>query len=215
MSDYDFKTKAITIAHKLLPELQNKEDSITEISGEKKSTIKNWLYANKRPPMGKRLTIADRFGVDANYLFEDAVFNLPITQFDESLKCYLVPKLALSQLTCLEQTEPMPVAERTIISLSPELLEHLESYQKTYCLVASGIHYEPFITAGDTLFFNSTAKHFKSNFCILVSDETQIVRMQQDGAIVSKDGDIIQPRKSDTLLPIIITMSSSYVTYAQ
>ncbi|MBM7074443.1 hypothetical protein JQC92_20865 [Shewanella sp. 202IG2-18] len=215
MSEHNFRTKALAIANQLLPDIQNKEDSVVQISGEKKSTIKNWLYANKRPPMGKRLMIADKFGVDVDYLFSDSPYSIPITQFDESLKCYLVPRLALSQLTCLEQTEPMPVAERTIISLSPELLEHLESYQKTYCLVASGIHYEPFITAADTLFFNSTAKHFKSNFCILVSDETQIVRMQQDGAIVSKDGDIIQPRKSDTLLPIIITMSSSYVTYAQ
>ncbi len=121
----------------------------------------------------------------------------------------------LSQLDCLEKTNPMPVAERTIISLSPELLSHIDDVAKTYCIVASGIDYKPFISADDTLFFNSTAKRFKGNFCILVSEKIQIVRLQQDGGIISNQGDMIKPSNSDTLLPIIITMSSSYVNYAQ
>ena len=215
MSEHNFRTKALAIANKLLPDFQNKEDSMVKISGEKKSTIKNWLYANKRPPMGKRLMIADRFGVDVDYLFSNAPYSIPITQFDESLKCYLVPTLSLSQLPCLESIEPLPISERTIISLSAELLSHLEQVEKTYCLVSSGIDYEPFISASDTLFFNSTAKQFKGNFCILINDETQIVRLQEDGTLISSSGNIVNLVKSDTLLPIIITMSSSYVSYAQ
>ncbi len=214
MSNHDFHIKAIGIAKKLKPDLQSKEESITFISGEKKSTIRNWLYSNKMPPKGKRLSIADRFGVDIDYLFGDAPYNLPITQYEPEQKYYLVPQLALSQLPCLEHFDPMPISGRIIISLNPDLTKHLKQVEKTYCVVSSGIDFEPFISASDTLFFNASAKPIKGNFCILVGGNSCIVRIQQDGSIVSNNGDTIKFLDSHTLLPIIITMSSKYVNQA-
>ena len=215
MSEPDFRTKVIAIAKQLQPEAPNKEESITEISGEKKSTIRNWLYSQKKPPMGKRLTIADKFGVDVAYLFEDAPFNLPITRYEPEHNYYLVPQLTLSQVYCLDKVTPMPIQGRTVISLRPELTVNIEQVEKTYCVIGSGIDYEPFISASDTIFFNGTAKIIRGNFYILVSRNIQIVRMEQDGRLISNQGDQIKPMQTDKILPIIITMSSSYVTHAQ
>ncbi len=215
MSNLDFQTKAVAIAKKLKPDVHSKEESVTVISGEKKSTIKNWLYSNKMPPKGKRLSIADKFGVDVDYLFEDAPYNLPVTQFDSSLRCYLVPVLTLSQLPYLTCSEPLPISGRTIISLSDELQKRLNDVEKTYCLVGSGIDYEPIISGGDTIFINVSANVVKGHFCVLVGDDTRIVRVQKDGFLVTNNGETVKLTDNEKLLPIIVTMSSSYVKHAQ
>ncbi|RLV58117.1 hypothetical protein D5018_19035 [Parashewanella curva] len=210
MSQHDFRTKALAIAEQRLPDLINKEDSLVEISGEKKTTIKNWLYSDKRPPRGKRLTIADRFGVDVSYLFDNAPYSLPLTKFDESLNCYFVPELKLSQITCLSETAPLPISARVTISLPTFILDNMQSVEQTYCVVSSGIDYEPFITATDTIFFNTTAKRIKGNFYILVSSDTSIVRMESDGTLKCNQGKSVSLASNDKIIPIVITLSSGF-----
>ncbi len=205
----------MSIAKQLKPEIHSKQVSVAAISGEKETTVRNWLFTNKVPPKGKRLRIADKFGVDVNYLFEDGPYSLPITQFEKSLNCYLVPILTLPQLIHLASSNPLPISGRTIISLSSELIQNLTQVEKTYCIVASGIDYEPFISANDTLFVNVAANKIIGNFCILVGENTRIIRLKNDGHWVNSRGDPVELTETAVLLPIIITMSSNYVKHAQ
>ncbi len=213
MTNKDFHIRAVQLAKILRPDVHNKEISVAEISGEKQSTVRNWLFSSKVPARGKRLTIADKFGVDIGYLFEAAVFNVPLTQFDESLNCYLVPKLSLKQLPCLFLAEPVPIEGRTVISLSDSMKKYLTDIGQTYCLVSSQLNFTPVISADDTLFINLSAKPLHGNFFIHLGKKVQIVMLEKSGVITAENGSVVIRDSKDQLLPIIIIMTTSYVKH--
>ncbi|MCL1078028.1 hypothetical protein D5R81_08430 [Parashewanella spongiae] len=213
MSNYDFHIKAVAIAKKLAPEIQSKQVGVAKVSGEKETTVRNWLFNYKMPSRGRRLSVADKFGVDNDYLFGNASYSLPITKYDESLNCYLVPELSLSQLPCLQGIDPLPVQGRLTINFSPQLVQHIRQIEKTYSVVSSGLDFEPSISASDTLYFNVTANKIKGYFCILVGNEPQIVRYEDDHHLTTNNGDVVKLKNNETLLPIIVTQSSTYVTH--
>ena len=214
MTKQNFATKVLAISRRLQPDIVSKEKVIAAVSGEKPSTVRNWLFADKLPPKGKRLKLSDRFGVDVDYLFNNKKFNLPLTQYDSLLGCYLVPELKLSQLHCLQSEELLPIKNRVIISLHSDLVDNLKDVKQTYCIVSSGIDFEPFISAEDTLFINSTAKVIKCNFFLHVTSSVQIVQLEEDGTLKNKKGKPVVRLENEPLIPIIITMTTSYITRA-
>ncbi|MCL1077599.1 hypothetical protein D5R81_11690 [Parashewanella spongiae] len=214
MNNEAFLKKAISLSQSFLPKEKNKTACMAQVSGEKESTVRNWLFNNKMPSKGKRLGIADKFGVDDDHLFNEAEFNIPLTKYDEQHEYFLVPVLKLEELYGVTEKVPLPVQQRNVINLSKNILNHIQDYRKTYCFQAERISFEPFISTTDILFVNTTAMVKQGQFCLHLGRVIQIVKLVDRNNAILNDGNEITIKDDEHLFPILLTLSPGYVNYA-
>ncbi len=205
-----FAERVVTISSQLRPNETNKTVCVAEVSGEKISTVRNWLFNKKAPPKAKKLTIADRLGVDVRYLFESGDFSVPLTQYDEALNCYVIPKVTLEQLSGIFQNKPLPINDRIVTSIDPQLVQELGDVRKTYSVSSNDIHYAPFISKNDTVIFNVSSEAVKGNLCLHISECIQILLYDSTGTFVNAQDQNVEIKSKDKVLPIIMTVSSRY-----
>ncbi len=211
-----FIRKALEISELILPDIKSKEKRLAMISGEKESTVKNWIFHNKIPSPAKRLHISDNFGLSEISLFDNTNENsIPIAVYNEELLCYLVPQIEESSLDKLSVAQPPLVISGRIPLKSQILLkDEIVSPHMTYCLEVIHLSFPPFITTNDIIFINHTASKKNDIFCVYKKeDKIQIVKLQNISGnyiMYNKDGEKIRKEKNAFIAPIILTLSKSY-----
>ena len=211
-----FIKKALEISDLILPEIKSKEKRLAIISGEKESTVKNWIFHKKMPASSKRLHISDNFGLSEESLFDDAHENsIPVAVYNNELHCYLIPQIDESGLKRLSSAQPPLIISGRIPLKSQILLkDEIAIPNMTYCLETIHLAFPPFITKNDIIFINHTASRKNNIFCIYKTEsKTQIVKIQDNSGrsiMYNKDGKEISEDKDAFVAPIILTLSRSY-----
>ncbi|ELQ9312402.1 hypothetical protein R3D73_005460 [Serratia marcescens] len=211
-----FIKKALEISELILPDIKSKEKRLAMISGEKESTVKNWIFRNKIPSSAKRLHISDNFGLSERSLFDNThEKSIPIAVYNEELRCYLVPQIEEASLDKLSVAQPPLVISGRIPLKSQILLkDEIASPNMTYCLEVIHLSFPPFITANDIIFINHTASKKNNVFCVYKKeDNVQIVKLQNISGnyiMYNKNGEKVRKGKNTFIAPIVLTLSESY-----
>lgn len=217
MKKSSFVDRLLILAELINPNTRNKEKKLSEITGEKESTIKNWLFNNKKPPRTKRLSVSDKLGVSEACLFDDSEnIEHPVAIYDDNAKCYLVPKInELDILKINNIDSPLLVSDRMPVKLKDDIEKSVKDISQTYCAELKNIDFPPFILEGSYVFFNATAQKKDGIFCFYY-DKSQSVEiaklMMLDSRIslVTKNASIIKKPITNRILPIILTISTEY-----
>lgn len=198
------------------PDVRNKEKLLAVMSGEKESTVKNWIFHNKLPATSKRLQIADKFGVTESSLFGDTdEYQIPIAVFNEKLSCFLIPQIdegSLARYTA--SMPPVKVNARLPLRAQAVVNQDIISPEQTFCFETLQLIYPPFITQGNIVFVNITARRKNNIFCVhKAGDKLQIVHLRCSNGVslvFNSNGKQISLGSNAVLFPIILTLSRSY-----
>ena len=219
MKKSPFVDKLINLAEQISPTIRNKEKRLSEITGEKESTIKNWLFNNKKPPKTKRLSVSDKLGVSESFLFDESNnIEHPIAIYDKKAQYYLVPKIKELDIVKISDTHsPLVVSDRMPIKLKNVVEESVTDISKTYCTELKNIDFSPFILEGSYVFFNATAHKKDGIFCFYYDKSlsiqiTKLMMMDSKISLVTKNASIIKKPCLNRILPIILTISTEYKT---
>jgi hypothetical protein len=106
-------------------------NAIENTTGEKDTTIKNWLFNAKIPRQSKRISIADSLGVSEEYLFDDNIdiYDIRKPELSHSEECYYVPFFDYKNIFNLTKNKIQPVGQRLPIMI-PTMDELVEKYGK-------------------------------------------------------------------------------------
>lgn len=215
-NESNFIKKAMELARAIYPDVRNKEKLLAVMSGEKESTVKNWLFHNKLPASSKRLQIADKFGVTESSLFGDTnEYQVPVAVFNEALSSFLIPQIdedSLARYTA--STPPVKVNARLPLRAQAVVTQDIISPEQTFCFETLHLVYPPFITQGNIVFVNITARLKNNIFCIHKAGcKLQIVHIRCSNGvslIFNSAGKQIPLDSRAVLFPIILTLSRSY-----
>lgn len=211
-----FIQKALELSEKLRPEVRSKEKRLSMISGEKESTVKNWLFHNKTPVPSKRLMLSDRFGVSENSLFgEGFSFNIPVSVYNNELDCYMIPQIEECNLEKVLSGEvPLIAIDRIPLKLNKLFCYETVELHRTYCIKVVKLCYPPFVSPNDMIFLNPSAPYKSNIFCVFkTSTSAEIVRVQNESnkhVMYDKSGRVLKQRESDLIIPILFILSGSY-----
>ncbi|RLV58255.1 hypothetical protein D5018_18295 [Parashewanella curva] len=204
-----FAERAVAIAKELCPDIINKVSCVIKVSGEKKTTVANWVFSRKAPPKAKKLTIADRFGVDTSYLFDGDDFSLPITKYIPEHNCYSVPLIEHTQIKVLfeAKSKPLPVYQRFTTSLlRSDPLDYEPN--RTYCLLATtDIQYPPMILDNNIIIFNLSSVIKRLQYYLCMGETTQLLWLDSQGYYVDSKGSNYNIKASDVLMPVVQVVS--------
>lgn len=126
---------------------------ISDITKEKDTTAKNWLFNGRVPREPKRLAISDAVGTSVDYLFND---NIPLDAISkpEIMKqagCYFVPFLQDKHIFKMKHAGLLPVAQRIPI-MFPELDDFVAQYGKNiYATKIARSNFRPHIDNNATV----------------------------------------------------------------
>ncbi|WP_146152198.1 helix-turn-helix domain-containing protein, partial [Photobacterium phosphoreum] len=164
-----FAKRVTELAKMLLPESKNKQVSLAELTGEKESTVRNWLFNDKKPSASKRLRISDSLGVSICYLFNDGDFSYPVTVYDKNTDSYSVPEIDEINLfqRFTKNNYPVVVYNRNNVNISCNITNNVERIDETYCFKSNSLEFNPFISKGDIVFINLTANKINGLFTII------------------------------------------------
>ncbi|WP_416414342.1 hypothetical protein [Pantoea sp. App145] len=211
-----FIKKALELSELILPEIRSKEKRLALISGEKETTVKNWIFHDKIPVSSKRLHISDSFGVSEQSLFDlSEKHSIPVAVFNRELNCYLIPQIDESGLErLLSATPPLIATERVPLKLQDFLKDDIAIPHLTYCINVVKLVFPPFILESDIIFINHTASRKGNIFCVYTSgSQVQIVKIKcSDGRfiLINKEGCEVRIEENSFVAPVILTLSRGY-----
>ncbi|MBX9703178.1 MAG: hypothetical protein K2X39_03400, partial [Silvanigrellaceae bacterium] len=142
-----YATKLTYILNEVLHIKDSIINSISNITNEKDSTTKNWLFNGKIPREYKRLSISDALGVSEDYLFND---NIEVTDIKkpEIVKregCYLVPFIEAKDIFYVKNANNFPITKRIPIML-PSFDKIIDQYGKNiYATKIIDSNFQPYI----------------------------------------------------------------------
>jgi phage repressor protein C with HTH and peptisase S24 domain len=212
----DFASRVAYLAEVLMPNVKNKEKRLSEITGEKASTVRNWLFNGKMPVNKNRIIISDKMGVSEEYLFYGGQKSYPLAKYDLESDSYSVPVITEEDILKIADNVKniIVVRSRKIVSLEESLLTSIKEIEKTFCINVEYISFHPFISKGDSLLINTTAKIKNGIFAILITKgDIKIVTINDtDDELFFHDenGIINRIRDSDIIMPILMTISTRY-----
>lgn len=210
-----FIDKLLFLSEVLRPGMRSKENRVAEITGEKPSAVRNWLFNQNTPPEKKKLRIADRLGVSKEYLFDSnrEALEAPRTVYDPSISAFHIPMVHEADLLSALDNSQTPVNERLVISLTESIISGIEKIEKTYSVRVQNINFPPFIVSGDTLIFNETTIKRDGGFCLYIKKPSiEIVEFNENEddvpTITDSLGNIRRIHSDAILVPVILTISS-------
>ncbi|SMG59152.1 hypothetical protein [Cedecea sp. NFIX57] len=209
----NFVKKALTLSDKLCPDIKSKEKRLSLISGEKISTVKNWLFHNKSPVASKRLMLSDKFGVSEDYLFGDYQHpEIPVAVYNNELTCYLIPQIDEGNLNNLiSASTPLVLQDRQPLKLELLLNNEVKSPYLTYCFEAIHLTFPPFISTHDIVFVNSTALYKNNTFCLYkTTTGIELVKIDtSEGAsrVYTKQGTCVAVEGNALIIPVLLILS--------
>jgi hypothetical protein len=208
-----FIKKALELSEKLRPEIKSKEKRLAAISGEKESTVKNWLFHNKLPVSSKRLSLSDKFGVSETYLFsESSETNIPLAVNNKELSCYLVPQIEEINLSKLFlKSSPLVILDRIPLKINKFVDDDIMDPNSLYCFEAFKINFPPFITTTDIVFINPTAPFKNNTFCLYRAtaciEIVQVHASNNNYVMYTKKGEKLLTDNKCCIIPILLTIS--------
>ncbi|WP_235424053.1 hypothetical protein [Citrobacter koseri] len=210
-----FINKLLILSEALRPGVRSKENRVAEITGEKPSAVRNWLFNQNIPPDKKKLRIADRLGVSKEFLFdnEKETVEAPIAVYDPSINAFLIPMVSESNLHLALENLQTPVDERLVLSVTKSIQDGISDIEKTYSVIVENISFPPFIVAGDTLIFNQTSLKKDGGFCLYINKPSmEIVTFNdnddEESTIIDSIGNVRKINRDALLVPILLTISS-------
>lgn len=215
MNETGFKERVVELAKTLLPTVQNKQKAVSLLTNEKQTTVKNWVFGDRKPPSNKKIPIADSLGVSTGYLFDGQEFSHPVSVYDATTNGYRVPEIEEHQLTdnFHDTSQQMVVKGRSNINISNTILNNLEDVSKTYCFTSENIEFPPFVSKGDKIFINPTAKVMEGLFAIACDNDVTIVMVKKHGedwAYFDHKNNRLEIVDKNKFMPIIMTISEGY-----
>ncbi|EKS6646063.1 hypothetical protein QCD58_005008 [Enterobacter hormaechei] len=188
---------------------------MAEITGEKPTAVRNWLFNQNVPPDKKKLRIADRLGVSKEFLFDESRCDIeaPVAVFDSSINAFLIPMLSETELLSALSNQQTPVHERFVLSITESILSGISNIEKTYSVRVENINFPPFIVKGDTLVFNETMTKKDGVFCLYINKlSIEIVAFNknedEEPTITDSIGNVRRINSQALLVPVLITVSS-------
>jgi hypothetical protein len=206
----------LELSEKLLPEIRSKEKRLSLISGEKVSTVKNWLFHNKIPVSTKRLTLSDRFGISEESLFSNnQEISIPVSVYSNELKCYVVPQIDETDINKMLHNEPpLPAIDRIPLKLNSLECYGTPGLYNTYCIKVVRLSFPPFISPDDFIFINPSVPYKNNTFCIYKTPTNiEIVKIKttkNEHVTYNKLGNECIANKNSSIIPILFVLSGRY-----
>lgn len=189
---------------------------VSEITEEKDSTARNWLFNAKIPRVPKRLKIADKIGVSEEYLFND---NFPIEGYQKPVAALceghlLIPFLQEEEIFDFYANKIFPVLERIPFML-PNLDKVLQRYgNNIFATKIKKSNFQPHFNDNTTVIFSDLVELEEYKFVLVKGTPLKIKRIIKDGERIillsygDNDQEIIEDITSKKgILSVIVAFS--------
>ncbi len=151
---------------------------VSEVTTEKDTTTKNWLFNGKLPREPKRIVIADAIGTSMRYLFDESVRVKKVTkpEVEKVEGCYLIPLLSEDDIFRIFEKAVFPIKERIPVMV-PNFDKLIKRFGKNiYATKLQNSNFQPYISDDSILICSEKIMLEEYKFILVRSEGKSLLR---------------------------------------